>query len=69
VPPRVWFGTVCLLIRNAIDCVSFSVEWDVHHSLCHTCDILCDLSKPNGARGAFDGEFLALPVGPLLGNL
>jgi hypothetical protein len=28
---------------------------DVHHSLCHTfeilCDILCDLPKPHGTRG------------------
>jgi hypothetical protein len=24
---------------------------DVHHSLCHTCDILCDLSKLHNERG------------------
>jgi hypothetical protein len=22
-----------------------------HHSLCHACDILCDLPEPHGARG------------------
>jgi hypothetical protein len=27
VPPRVRYGTTCLLIRNAIGCVSCSVEW------------------------------------------
>jgi hypothetical protein len=27
VPPRVWYGTTCLLIRNAIGCVSCSDEW------------------------------------------
>jgi hypothetical protein len=27
VPPRVWYGTTCLLIRCAIGCVSCSVEW------------------------------------------
>jgi hypothetical protein len=24
---------------------------DGYHSLCHTCDILCDLPEPHGARG------------------
>jgi hypothetical protein len=33
VPPRVWYGTVCLLIRYAIGCVSCSVEWRWHHTL------------------------------------
>jgi hypothetical protein len=27
VPPRVQYGTDCLLIRYAIGCVSCSVEW------------------------------------------
>jgi hypothetical protein len=27
VPPRVWYGMTCLLIRYAIGCVSCSVEW------------------------------------------
>jgi hypothetical protein len=33
VPPRVWYGMACLLIRNAIGCVSCSVEWGWHHTL------------------------------------
>jgi hypothetical protein len=27
VPPCVWYGMDCLLIRYAIGCVSYSVEW------------------------------------------
>jgi hypothetical protein len=27
VPPRVLYGTACLLIRNIIGCVSCSIEW------------------------------------------
>jgi hypothetical protein len=27
VPPRVRYGTACLLVRYAIGCVSYSVEW------------------------------------------
>jgi hypothetical protein len=27
VPPRVRYGTTCLLIRNVIGCVSCSLEW------------------------------------------
>jgi hypothetical protein len=27
VPRRVWYGTIFLLIRYAIGCVSYSVEW------------------------------------------
>jgi hypothetical protein len=33
VPPRVQYGTACLLIRYAIGCVSCSVEWGWHHTL------------------------------------
>jgi hypothetical protein len=51
VPLRVRYGTTCLLIRNAIGCVSCSVEWGWHHTLCSTYFILCDLPEPHGARG------------------
>jgi hypothetical protein len=27
VPPRVRYGMTCLLIRNAIGCLSYSVDW------------------------------------------
>jgi hypothetical protein len=33
VPPRVRYGTACLLIRNTIGCLSCSVEWGWHHTL------------------------------------
>jgi hypothetical protein len=33
VPPRVRYGTTCILIRNTIGCVSCSVEWGLHHTL------------------------------------
>jgi hypothetical protein len=33
VPPRVRYGTACLLIRYAIGCVSCSIEWGWHHTL------------------------------------
>jgi fatty-acid desaturase len=29
VPPCVWYGTTCLLIRYAIGCVSCLVEWEL----------------------------------------
>jgi hypothetical protein len=33
VPPRVRYGTTCLLMRNTIGCVSCLVEWGWHHTL------------------------------------
>jgi hypothetical protein len=33
VPPRVQYGTACLLIRYVICCVSCLVEWGWHHTL------------------------------------
>jgi hypothetical protein len=33
VPPRVRYGTTCLLIRYAIGCVSCSIEWGWHLSV------------------------------------
>jgi hypothetical protein len=33
VPPRVRYGTACLLIRYVVGCVSCSVEWAWHHTL------------------------------------
>jgi hypothetical protein len=41
---------------------------DVHHSLCNTCDILCDLPKPHGARGSFARKSLALQAEPFAGE-
>jgi hypothetical protein len=33
VPPHVWYGTTCLLIRYTVGCVSCSIEWGWHHTL------------------------------------
>jgi hypothetical protein len=56
-PPRVRYGTACLLIRYAIGCVSCSVEWRWLLSLwpifvTRLCDIVCELPEPHGAKGA-----------------
>jgi hypothetical protein len=48
VPPRVRYGTTCLLIRNTIGCVSCSVEWGMSS---YFVTILCELPEPHGARG------------------
>jgi hypothetical protein len=29
VPPRVWYGTSCLLIRDDVGCVTCSLEWEI----------------------------------------
>jgi hypothetical protein len=29
VPPRVWYGTACLLIRDAVGSVPYSDEWEI----------------------------------------
>jgi hypothetical protein len=47
VPPRVRYGTTCLLIRNTIGCVSCLVEWGWHHTL-WSYFILCDLHEQHG---------------------
>jgi hypothetical protein len=33
VPPCVWYVMACLLIRNAIGCLSCLVEFEWHHTL------------------------------------
>jgi hypothetical protein len=47
-PSRVQYGTACLLIRNAIGCVSCSVEWGMAS---YFVIILCESPAPHGARG------------------
>jgi hypothetical protein len=43
VPPRVQYGTTCLLIRDAVESVSYSDEWEIR--------IVTRLGS-HGARGA-----------------
>jgi hypothetical protein len=62
VPPRVLYRMTCLQIRNTagsvflLSCMGNGI-------------ILCETPYPHGARGAFDGESLALQAGPLMENL
>jgi hypothetical protein len=48
VPPGVRYGTSCLLIRNAIGCVSYSVEWGM---VSNFAAIICESPEPHSARG------------------
>jgi hypothetical protein len=41
VPPHVWYGTACLLIRYAIGCLSCSVEWGWPLSVWPVCVTFC----------------------------
>jgi hypothetical protein len=43
VSPRVWYGTTCLLIRDIVGSVPYSVEWEI--------DIVTHIGS-HGARGA-----------------
>jgi hypothetical protein len=53
VPPRVRYGTDCLLIRYAIGYVSCSIEWGMAPIfVISLCNILCELPEPHGAKGA-----------------
>jgi hypothetical protein len=56
-PPWVRYEAACLLIRNTIDCVSCSEEWELEW---------CMLN-PHGARGAYGGN-LSTTSGACGGN-
>jgi hypothetical protein len=65
VPPRVWYGTTCLLIRNAIGSVSCSVEWGLATlfvSYFVTYFVIC--LNHMVQEGPFARESLALQAGP-----
>jgi hypothetical protein len=69
VTPCVRYGVACLLIRNAIGCVSCSVEWGLSSLfVSYFVTYFVKMPEPHGARGDFVGESLALQAGPLLGN-
>jgi hypothetical protein len=51
VPQHVWYGTTCLLIRNAIGCVMLDWMGMTPYFMIILCDILCKLPEPDGARG------------------
>jgi hypothetical protein len=52
VPPRVWYGTACLLIRNIIGCVPCSEVWKL--------TVFCPTHM---VQEGFIGETLALQAG------
>jgi hypothetical protein len=51
VSSRIRYEMACLLIRYAIGCVSFSIEWGWHHTLWSVYVILYELTEPHGVRG------------------
>jgi hypothetical protein len=59
VPPHVWLAYKLGMLY--VVCLA-RLSGDVHHSLCHTCDILCETPEPHSARGAFARESLAIQV-------
>jgi hypothetical protein len=56
VPPRVRYGTTCLLIRTAIGCVSYSVEWGMTSYFVNRLNHMAQ-------EGTFVRETLALQAG------
>jgi hypothetical protein len=61
VPPHVWYGMTCLLIRDTIGYVSCSVEWGLASYF-----VKCLNHKVQ--EGTFVGETLALQAGPFAGE-
>jgi hypothetical protein len=64
-PPRVWYRMTCLLIRNAIGSVSYSVEWGCA-SFFVTYFVIC--LNHMVQEGHFPRKTLALQVGPFAGE-
>jgi hypothetical protein len=63
VPPRVQYGTTCLLIRNNICSVSFSVEWGMaSYFVTYFVNHLTHMVQ----EGTFVRETLTLQVGPFV---
>jgi hypothetical protein len=66
VPPCVRYGMACLLIRNAIGCVSCSVEWGWHHTLWSVFVIyFVNYLNHMVQEGTFVWETLALQAGTI----
>jgi hypothetical protein len=70
VPPRVRYGTACLLIRYSIGCVACSVEWGWHHTLwSYIATYFVNYLNHIVQEGTFAWETLALQAGTVcLGN-
>jgi hypothetical protein len=65
VPPHIWYGMACLLIRDTIGYVSCLVEWGLA-SYFVTYFVKCLNHKVQ--EGTFVGETLALQAGPFAGE-
>jgi hypothetical protein len=52
VPPRVRYGMTCVLIRYAIGCAVLRLVEIAPILVISLYDILCELSKSHGAKGA-----------------
>jgi hypothetical protein len=66
VPPRVWYGIACLLIRYAIGCVSCSVEWGWHQTLwSYFVTYFVNCLNHMVQEGMFAWETLALEAGTI----
>jgi hypothetical protein len=65
VPPCVQYETACLLIRNTIGSVSYSVEWGMT-SYFVTYFVKCLTHMVQ--EGPFVGQTLALRAGPFVGE-
>jgi hypothetical protein len=72
--PHVQYELACLLIRYAIGCVYYSVEWGMGFILCviyvtYFVIYLSHTVQEETLMGKdFDGESLTLQAGPLMGN-
>jgi hypothetical protein len=53
VPPRVWYGTTCLLIRDGVGSVPCSDEWEI--------GIVTHLGS-HGARGPWYQDYPGKPL-------
>jgi hypothetical protein len=66
VPPCVRYGMTCLLIRYAIGCVSYSVEWGWHHTLwSYFVTYFVNYLNHMVQEGMFVGKTLALQSGTI----
>jgi hypothetical protein len=69
VPPYVWYGTACLLIRNIVGCVSCSVEWGLaSFFVSYFVKYFVIRLNHTVQEGRFAGESLALQAGPFAGE-
>jgi hypothetical protein len=63
-PPCVWYGMTCLLIKNTIGCVSCLVEWEMaSYFVAYLSSYFVNHLNHMVQEGMFVRETLALQVG------